>query len=98
MIAHFKLVYRSQTHPPIAMIAAAKYVALNNRALTLSPLIWSCSLEPTCLDEGLNMLNITKNQDRRVALAQAVNAKPATKRAIELDLMDLSVINLTPAI
>jgi hypothetical protein len=44
------------------------------------------------------MLNITKNWDRRAALAQAVNAKPATKRAIELDLTDLSVINLTPAI
>jgi hypothetical protein len=34
----------------------------------------------------------------RAALAQAVNAKPATKRAIELDLTDLSVINLAPAI
>jgi hypothetical protein len=41
------------------------------------------------------MLNITKNQDRRVALARGVNAKP---RAIELDLTDLSVINLTAAI
>jgi hypothetical protein len=53
----FQAGVQEPNHPPIAIIAAAKCVALNNRALALSPLIWSCSLEPTCLDEGLNMLN-----------------------------------------